>query len=416
MSTIDDEVFERYASEAAFLWSLRDSAVRDPLYDLESLCELDERLETHLDGLRLAGDAGWEICKDALEDGETGEVFAAMTLAVERQDLRGVARVLDAGGESPELARAIVSALGWAPLDRVRRILTGLLFPRCSPALHYLGIAAGAAHRVDLGPAHGYAICSSDPRLKARALRAAGELGRADLMPELKAELDAKDDGCRSSAAWSAALLGEPAAVPVLLELAGGGGPHAARAVDMAMRRMDPVAAPAWLRAHARAPEQMRTALVGAAALGDPTMVPWLIESMAIPETARAAGAALSMITGVDLAAEKLKTRPPEGLQAGPSDDPDDDDVAMDPDRNLPWPDVEAVREWWSRRKADFRAGARYLVGKPMSVDWLQRVLCAGNQPARAAAAVELSIRQRGRAVFEVRASGEWQRSALGGG
>jgi hypothetical protein len=44
---------------------------------------------------------------------------------------------------------------------------------------------------------------------------------------------------------------------------------------------------------------------------------------MATPEVARAAGAALSMITGVDLAAEKLKTRPPEGFHAGPSDDPD---------------------------------------------------------------------------------------------
>jgi uncharacterized protein (TIGR02270 family) len=414
MSTVDAEIFERYAGEAAFLWTLRDAAVRDPLHDLKSLCELDERLEAHLDGLKLAGDAGWKICEDALEDGRAGEVFAAMFVAIDRQDLRGVARVLDVGGESRELARAIVSALSWAPIDGVRRILAGLLYPRCSPALHYLGIAAGAAHRADLGPALGYAVVAREPRLKARALRAVGELGRADLLPELKSELDADDEGCRFSAAWSAALLGEPKAIPVLLELADAGGPHAIRAADMAMRRMDPAVAAAWLRARSRPSDRARVALTGAAALGDTSLVPWLIDWMATPETARAAGAALSLITGVDIAAEKLKTRPPDGFRAGPSDDPDDEDVAMDPDWNLPWPHVDAVQDWWSRRKADFPAGTRHLSGKPMGIEWLRRVLHDGTQPARAAAAIELSIRLRGRAVFEVRAAGKRQRRVLG--
>ncbi|MGK4003679.1 hypothetical protein WMF31_13695 [Sorangium sp. So ce1036] len=59
ISTIDAEIFEQHALEAAFLWSYRDAAVLDPLYDLESLGELDERLEAYVDGLQLVGDAGW---------------------------------------------------------------------------------------------------------------------------------------------------------------------------------------------------------------------------------------------------------------------------------------------------------------------------------------------------------------------
>ena len=48
-----------------------------------------------------------------------------------------------------------------------------------------------------------------------------------------------------------------------------------------------------------------------------------------------------------------------------------------------------------------------------MTVDWLCEVLRRGNQPARASAAIEIAIRQRGDVVFEVRAAGGRQRQAL---
>ncbi len=414
MAKIDAEIFERYASEAAFLWSLRNAATRDARYDLRDLCELDERLEAQLDGLRLAGDEGWEICAESLEDGKTGEVFAAIWLAITQHNLPRIAGVLDAGGNDPSRARGIVAALAWAPLDEVKPFLGALLHPRCSPALHYLGIAAGAAHRVDLGAALKYAVSAKDVRLKARALRAVGETGRVDLLIALKDELDARDDGCRFSAAWSAALFGESTATSVLMELADEGGPFAARAIDMAMRRMDPAEATAWLRACPK--ENRRTALIGAAALGDPAIVTWLFDNMTEPEFARRALQTFALITGVDVATEKLKTRPPEGFRAGPTDDPNDDDVSMDPDVGLPWPDVNAVQAWWAERKSEYPEGTRLLLGKPMhDLEWLPRVLYAGTQPARASAALEISIRQSGTPVFEVRAAGSQQRKTLEG-
>lgn len=406
LATIEQEICEEHARQAAFLWLLRDAAARDAAYDLADLAELDDRLEAHLDGLRLAGEAGWEACRALLEEPEGGEIFGAVIVAVDRWDLRGVARALDVGGGAPDLARGFVSALGWTPWARVERLLPGLLAGRCPPALQWLGIAACAAHRRDPGPALGYALLSDHPRLKARALRAAGELGRVDLVPEIRGALGAEHDEVRFWAAWSAALLGEPAAAQPLWTFASGGGPFAERAAGMAMRRMDPAVAYTWLYSLANTARDHRVPLAAAAALGDPGLAPWLIEQLKAPETARLAGWALSMITGVDLEAEKLTTKPPEGFQSGPTDDPEDEDVAMDPDESLPWPDAAGVAAWWRERAGAFKRGTRFLLGKVMEAEHLEEVLRAGRQPARAAAALELSLRQRGRALVEVRAPG----------
>jgi uncharacterized protein (TIGR02270 family) len=415
VSAIEADIFEQHAREASFLWILRDSAVTDPLYDLADLCELDERIEAHIDGLRLAGDAGWEACKNSLAEAEEGgEVFAAALIAIERWDLRGIAHILNVGGGLPDLSRAIVSAMGWASFDRVRGLWPGLLAGRCPPELHYLGIAGCAVHRQDPGAALGYAALSKDRRLKARALRAAGELGRADLLPLLEDEMRSDDEGCRFWAAWSAALLGAPEASRVLWAIAAKGGAHAARACAMVMRRMDPGVAYTWLYSLAGSTADMRVAVEGAAALGDATVVGWLIEWMKAPEVARVAAGAIETITGVKLSEEGLEGKAPEGFQRGPTDDPEDEDVEMDPDESLPWPDVGAIQSWWSRRADRCRRGTRYLLGKPMGPEWLEQVLRTGNQPARASAAVELCLRQRRWPLFEVRAPGSRQRRALG--
>jgi uncharacterized protein (TIGR02270 family) len=413
ISTIEAEICEEHARQAAFLWLLRDRAAIDPAYDLSELSELDDRLEAHLDGLRLAGDAGWQACVELLAEPEGGEVFGAAVVAVDRWDLRGVARVLDAFSGAPDLARGFVAALGFTPFDRVRRLLPGLLAGRCPPALHWLGISACAAHRQDPGAPLGYAILASDPRLKARALRAAGELGRIDLLAEVHAELRSSDEACCFWAAWSAALFGDPASAQALWGFASGTGPFAERAACMAMRRMDPAVAYTWLYSLAGAARDPRVPLSAAGALGDPAIVPYLLEAMKSPETARLAGSALSMITGVDLAAEPLNAKPPEGFRAGPTEDSDDEDVSMDPDDSLPWPDPTAVTAWWQRHAGEYKRGTRMLLGKPMTPAWLEHALSAGSQPTRAAAALELSLRQPRRPVFEVRSPGFWQGRGL---
>jgi uncharacterized protein (TIGR02270 family) len=135
---------------------------------------------------------------------------------------------------------------------------------------------------------------------------------------------------------------------------------------------------------------------------------------MAVPEHARVAGEALSFITGVDLTHASLGGKQPQGFQSGPTDDPTDENVAMDADDGLPWPDVEKTAAWWSRNRTMFRSGVRHLLGKPITTASIVEVLKTGRQRQRAAAALELALASAGRPLFEVRAPGYRQQQVLG--
>jgi uncharacterized protein (TIGR02270 family) len=182
----------------------------------------------------------------------------------------------------------------------------------------------------------------------------------------------------------------------------------------MALRRMSVVEAHHWRQAVAQKAHLQKIALIGAGAIGDPALVPWLIEYMSVPEMARVAGESCAMITGVDLAYEQLEGKWPEGFEAGPTENPEDEDVQMDPDEDLPWPEPRLIQEWWQKNKANFRSGVRYLCGKPISEQQCHHVLRYGYQRQRAAAAIELVMMKPGQPLFEVRAPGFRQQKLLG--
>jgi uncharacterized protein (TIGR02270 family) len=134
---------------------------------------------------------------------------------------------------------------------------------------------------------------------------------------------------------------------------------------------------------------------------------------MADTALARLAGEAFQMISGLDFTADTYRRPPPDGFDAGPSDDPADPAVEPDPDEGLPWPDPQTVKWWWDGQRQRLRPGTRYLLGRPLEPDWLERVLREGKQRQRAAAALELALRRPGTPLFEVRAPGRRQRERL---
>lgn len=406
-------VLSQHAEEAAFLWLLRDAAVMAPHYSLKHLSDLDGRVEAHVDGLRIAGEAGWGRCKEELTWRQAGEVFAAAVIALENGGRRKLNDVVEAAISSPATTRGLVSAFGWLPFERVTKPIAQLLSAD-APELRRIGIAATAARRLPAVRELEDALEASDARLRARALRAAGELGLGLLLPPVAAGAGDSDARCRFSAAWSAALLGMSEVARTLQQIALCPGPDQQPAAAMALRCMKLSEATAWWQELVRRPSLRRLAVIGAGVLGDPVAVPWLIEQTSNSDVARVAGEAFCMITGADLTLMHLEGQRPDGFLTGPTEQPEDDDVSMDADDNLPWPDPERVANWWHLHGANFVCGRRYLVGKPIVRESLEAVLRDGFQRQRAAAALELALLEPNQPLFEVRAPARRQEKLLG--
>jgi hypothetical protein len=102
------EIVRQHAEMAAFLWTVYDHHLlhpdENPDMDEVRLARLVERLEAHLDGLRVAGDEGRKIARERYEEfPEAGELFvvrmlqpSADKLAIVQLDLDRVRKYLEA--------------------------------------------------------------------------------------------------------------------------------------------------------------------------------------------------------------------------------------------------------------------------------------------------------------------------------
>jgi len=412
---IVQDVVTQHAEGASFLWLLRHGAVSQPHYSLWDLSKLDSRVEAHLDGLRIAGESGWSVVLESLSFEEASDLFTAGSLAFESGSRDWIEFVLESATKNSELISGLISALGWLPYERTEQHIQTLVASSL-PIFRTAGVAASAIHRVNPGVILAESINDSDLFLRSRALRAVGELGRVDLLPRMRGALTDSHQSARFAAAWSVTLLSPNLdSLDVLRTIAESRDPLSNDALQTVIRRMDLPAAKSWQAWFSRRRDGMRSAIVAAGAIGDPELLLWLIGQMNTPILARAAGEAFTMITGADLAYDDLEKKEPDGFHAGPTEDPADENVEMDSDEHLPWPDPVLIQKWWTKNQSRFQKGTRYLLGKPIAVEWLREVLRIGRQRQRAAAALELAIRQPGRPLFEVRAPGFRQKLTLQG-
>jgi len=106
-------IIEQHAEESASLWLQRNAAVAEPHYFFKDLAHIDDRVDAHIDDIRVAGNEGWDISKEVLTFEEACGVFTATIFAFEKGNKDWIQTVLKAGEKSYGLSRGIVSALGW---------------------------------------------------------------------------------------------------------------------------------------------------------------------------------------------------------------------------------------------------------------------------------------------------------------
>ncbi|WP_454868262.1 TIGR02270 family protein [Pseudomonas farris] len=376
----------QHAEEAGFLATLRDDALRAPHYDLDDLSNLDNRIDAHLDGLRIAGTTGLETLLTQLSPHAIGEMFASVVLAFEAGNAQVLSRLSEHLRSAVDTERGYLMALGWLDWEWVSPWIDRMLASP-EPLFRRLGLAACGMHRHDPGPALLTGLSHADPSVLARAARTAGELRRRDLMPTIHAHRQHTDTATRFWANWATAQMGDEQALEPLRQFAEQPGEFQYRALCVLLawqRRENSIA---WIRQLIQNPEQQRVGIQAVGLLGDPVSVPWLIQQMSDLPHARVAGEAFSLITGADLALLDLELQDLPDFDAGPNDDPEDANVAMDPDENLPWPDPQLIAAWWQAHGVDFQAGVGYVLGLAQRESSFQQALVRGQQRQRIAAA-----------------------------
>ena len=178
---------------------------------------------------------------------------------------------------------------------------------------------------------------------------------------------------CRFWAAWSAARLGATEGLRDLAEFSRSPGPQCDRALDLLLRCLSTERANAFLRPQAADPTRKRTVIRAAGVIqgGRAAYIPWLVGQTNDPALARTAGDAFAAITGADVAS--LDRTPPPDFQSEPNDDPDNENVGLDEDEELPWPDPEKLSRWWEENKPRLSTGSAYFQVHREAVDRLDR-------------------------------------------
>jgi uncharacterized protein (TIGR02270 family) len=398
------ELVRHHAEEVAFLYIPRQVLIAAPHVQLFELSRMDERIAAHLDGVAVAGEAGWDICDELLLEPSAGEVFLVAARALNTGEIGRLEALFALLSGEAGLQRGLLSAFGWVQPKYLRGVAAQLLLST-EPLRRFVGVAACSMHRVDSGLLQ--SVDDAVPVVRARALRAAGELGKRELLISALKALQDEDLTCRHWAAWSAVLLsGGQGVLDRLSELALQPGLEQWRLLQLMLQAASVTRAHALLQSQPADAGGIMARIRGAGYVGDPNYVPWLISYMADQQFSRTAGESFSMITGVNLFQPPFFGNRPDELESDPNEeeDPEDDEINLDLDDNLPWPNQPAIKAWWDQHGARFTTGIRHFLGQPPSREHCIKVLKTGYQRQRIAAAYHLCLLNPGAPLFEWRA------------
>ena len=352
-------------------------------------------VESNLEGLRIAGKNALPLIDDFMSAEDEGAVFMKALLALETGDFQTFNDLVDVAGQNNQYLLELQSALAWVNPQYLAELVKTLLTSDSSTDL-ILGLTTCAAHNRAPGKYLRRSLSHQDAAVRATAMHVGANLGSVDLVGDLSMINEWEDNKERYECGRALALLGdENKARLILRPLAVGDSSLNTDAVNLYMMFKDAGASRSLLKQLDAIEGRERDVVRGFGLLGDPIAMNWLIAKTEIPELSRLAGGSITMITGIDLAETDLETLDePEGFEdGGINDDPEDDNVAMDEDEDLPWPNPELVAAWW-KGAAKPASGQSYLDGRVKQPQELKEVLSNGMQRQRNAASVSLALLQ----------------------
>ncbi|UVK44048.1 HEAT repeat domain-containing protein [Mesorhizobium sp. AR07] len=292
--TILENIVGEHAERVASLWVQRDCLALEDPPDLDAVGAIDDRLETNLDGIRVASQAAWP-CVLSLHEAwpGKGELFVVTWTALELESADYVAQAVEIGRMAIDGPSGLLGALAWHPPRKIAPWVRAWIGAP-DPFKRLLGLSACVEHDVD--PKQMLVLRLRDPEASVRAvsLRLVAKLGRADLAAEVRNMVIDEDQQVRFWAAWALSELGlGELALPELRRAATQGDDNALRALRAAVKAAPVKEVRSWIGSLLALPQNASLGVRAASMLGDRTILPWLIEQMDNPALAVTAGASL---------------------------------------------------------------------------------------------------------------------------
>lgn len=395
-----DHILREHAQEAAFLWVLRDNAVKQVHQSPYHLNKLELRIIRHLQGLVAYPEPAWELAlAAAMDNADSGELFVLAVLAFMGSNKSRVDQVLALAQQNPQTFSGVASALAGLPAAQVYPFLQPWITSG-DAWLCQLALVVSSLRRLNpqtyLPPLLNGQGASQAIPVVVRALRLVGELKRFDLLPLLKRWQSFDHPELQFWSLWSALLLGDQAGLtafePFLLQP----GPLQWRAIELGMRVLPKERAQTCVNQLFTANQQVQ-GMLALAAMGDAGVVPWLMARMDDAAQSPFAGYVFSMITGVDNEAFALR-------QSSHQEIDDEAQVAMPVGyQYLVQSDAQVARQYWNKIAHQFVAGERYLAGRLIAPGLSAEEFGAINQGQRQSLALELALQNKSQVYVNVR-------------
>jgi uncharacterized protein (TIGR02270 family) len=400
------DVVEEHFEEAEFLFGQWEQALHSPKYNLSELGEtLERRLEAHLDGLVVGGrEVAVRVLYPNLQNAdEPGRAtVTALALLLDGTEETAV-RVLDVaqhveGALQEALARALVLA-DVAPLDRIllERFRAARLVSQDAVLLEIL-----TGRRVDVGDLLYRCFESNSPLLIGAALEAAGRFGRRDMMAVVESYLCSDQPTLQSRALKASLALGSRSAWDLCLQLvesSSSDDPDLPLLVAILGQSADHQILYQLLDDPARLERKLwNLGFCGTVQAGDVCVSHLQCKNERV---AKVAAESMAWIGGLDLNKKQFQcesVEPEEDETLPPiAEDDLDGDLGLDGVDDLPVPNREAIAQWWGDNRGRLTQSRRCILGQTFSPEAILHALEGGPLWRRRGVAWELSIRTGGR-------------------
>ena len=393
-------LYSVHLEEASFLYEQRLSLLDDPEITWKDLAEFEDRFEAHIDALVVGEEQALEICRTQAQEGDFGELHAAVRVFCRQKKGDFVAEAWrDHDPEDLERTKAISDALKDECPENWQESLTPIflrdyfnLIPVAAAVFGYRRYQAEEPllHALKNAPAN-----ILPPVIWALG-RVGGQAARAALLPLL----EHPEDAVRAAAAQSLLRFGETEVISRSLSrvpldgwpvtaLGLGGGRNAS---NVLLNRIKSGGAD-------------NDCLIALGLLGHLSAVKVLYSSLGNEDLARSAATGLYLITGAEiyedvyvpeeidedeLFEEELEAyRKENKVPTKPDGEPFGESIRRLSQNPQDW------ENWLRENKSRFNPNYRYRAGKPYSPACLLETLMSENSPyrARQLAIEELKIR-----------------------